>query len=147
MDTTSSSIWKFQADVTGRLLLWSAFSIGLGVAMLFMNDPWWRGFASQFIVWGGIDGVIAVYSMLSSRKKQAALLPTTIEQVESEETRFVRLLLLVNTVLDVFYVLGGFWLAYSRPEFLLQGIGWGIICQGGFLFFFDLIHTIISPKP
>ncbi len=147
MSVSRGSIWYFQTQVTSRLLLWGAFSVAIGLSMFLVEDPFWTGFASQAVVWGGIDALLAIFGERSSRKKQAVLLPTTIEQVEASEARKLRLILLVNTLLNVLYITGGAWLAFSQPEPLLQGIGWGVIVQGGFLFIFDLIHTLLCPKP
>lgn len=140
------SIWQFQTQVTSRLLLWGAFSVAIGLSMFLMDNPFWAGFASQAVVWGGIVALMAIWGERSSRQKQAALLPTTIDALEAGETQKLRLTLLVNTLLDVLYITGGVWLAFTQPEPLLQGIGWGIIVQGGFLFVFNLAHTLLCPK-
>lgn len=140
------SIWQFQTQVTSRLLLWGAFSVAIGLSMFLMDNPFWTGFASQAVVWGGIVALMAIWGERSSRQKQAALLPTTIDALEAGETQKLRLTLLVNTLLDVLYITGGVWLAFTQPEPLLQGIGWGIIVQGGFLFVFNLAHTLLCPK-
>lgn len=147
MTPPRGSIWQFQEAVTSRLLIWGAFSVSIGLSMFLMENPFWTGFASQAVVWGGIDALIAIFGIISSRKKQAALLPTTIDAVETAEARNLRRILLINTILDVLYITGGLWLATTRPEPMAQGIGWGIIVQGGFLFVFDLIHTLLCPKP
>ncbi len=141
------SIWQFQETVTSRLLIWGAFSVSIGLSMFLMDNPFWTGFASQAVVWGGIDALIAIFGIISSRKKQAALLPTTIDAIETAEARNLHRLLLINTILDVLYITGGVWLVATQAEPLLQGIGWGIVVQGGFLFVFDLIHTLLCPKP
>ncbi|MBM4427863.1 MAG: hypothetical protein FJ031_11590 [Chloroflexi bacterium] len=61
-----------------------------------------------------------------------------------KETANLKRILLINTALDVFYVAGGialiFTLGAENPEW--RGHGWGIIVQGGFLFFFDLFHAL-----
>lgn len=147
MTPPRGSIWQFQEAVTSRLLIWGAFSVSIGLSMFLMDNPFWTGFASQAVVWGGIDALIAIFGIISSRKKQAALLPTTIDAVETAEARNLHRLLLINTILDVLYITGGIWLVATQAEPLLQGIGWGIIVQGGFLFVFDLIHTLLCPKP
>lgn len=147
MTPPRGSIWQFQEAVTSRLLIWGAFSVSIGLSMFLMENRFWAGFASQAVIWGGINALIAIFGILSSRKKQAALLPTTIDTVETAEARNLHRLLLINTILDVLYIAIGVWLVATQPNPMLQGIGWGIVVQGGFLFIFDLFHTLRCPRP
>ncbi|MBE0669515.1 MAG: hypothetical protein IH588_02905 [Anaerolineales bacterium] len=62
-----------------------------------------------------------------------------------KEALFIRKVLWVNFGLDVLYILGGFWVIQSYTELFWQGTGWGIVLQGTFLFFFDLIHALRVP--
>ncbi|HAX70778.1 MAG TPA: hypothetical protein DCY14_14295 [Anaerolineae bacterium] len=61
-----------------------------------------------------------------------------------KEIANLKRILLINTALDVLYVAGGIALILTfgaaNPEW--RGHGWGIIVQGGFLFFFDLFHAL-----
>lgn len=147
MHLPRGSIWKFNEDLTSRLLVWGAFSVAIGLSMFLLENPFWAGFASQAIIWGGIDALLAIFGIRVSRKKQAALLPTTIDAIETAEARNLLRLLLINAILDVLYVTGGVWLIATQSGALVQGIGWGIVVQGSFLFVFDLIHAILCPKP
>jgi carboxylesterase len=54
----------------------------------------------------------------------------------------------INAGLDVLYVTGGFVLLHrlgARDPFV-AGTGWGIVVQGGFLFFFDLLNAVTVPE-
>lgn len=77
------------------------------------------------------------YANLKRAERQA--------QAEGERAKLVRTLW-INTILDAFYIIGGrlvmIFLGKDSP--LWQGMGLGIILQGSFLFFFDLIHTRLA---
>lgn len=139
-------IWTFQRRVSQRLFLWSGLSIFIGLGLLFVKDNFWTGFASQAIVWGLIDAGIAVFGQRGAQKRRAKLSPRNPRLVEANETRTLRRTLQVNAVLDLVYVAVGLWLALARAESLLQGVGWGVIVQGIFLFVFDLTHIFLTPK-
>jgi esterase/lipase len=140
-------IWDFQDALTRRLTLWSALSIAAGALMtVFGQSAWLRGFGVQMLVWGGIDAAIALFGRRSSRKRrdEGSQSPEAIER----EARKLRRLLWINAGLDVLYMTGGFVLlvtAGARDPFM-AGTGWGIVVQGGFLFFFDLLHALTMPK-
>lgn len=139
-------IWDYQDALSRRLSLWSALSIVIGLGLLLFSGPFWRGFGLQAVVWGAIDAGIAVFGQIASRKRwaTAARHPETAER----EARNLRRLLWVNTGLDVLYVAGGFALLYTlgAQSLFTAGNGWGIIVQGGFLFFFDLLHAVGVPR-
>jgi carboxylesterase len=100
----------------------------------------------QAVVWGIIDAGIALLGRRASEKRRLAHLdgPSIVEQ----EAQNLRRLLWINTGLDVLYVAGGFVLIYTigRGDPFAAGNGWGIVVQGGFLFFFDLLHALAVPK-
>ncbi|MBN1812420.1 MAG: hypothetical protein JXA14_11325 [Anaerolineae bacterium] len=70
-------------------------------------------------------------------------------EVLAREARNLRRILLINTGLDVLYVTGGVILALTLggDSPFWCGNGWGIVVQGGFLFFFDLLHALGVPAP
>jgi carboxylesterase len=139
-------IWEFQDVLTRRLLLWSALSVVAGALMLVFGDPFWRGFGLQAVVWGIIDAGIAFFGRRASEKRRLANLggPSIAER----EAGNLRRLLWINTGLDVLYVAGGIVLIYTigQGDPFARGNGWGIVAQGGFLFFFDLLHALAVPK-
>lgn len=139
-------IWDFQDTLTRRLLLWSALSIAAGIGLLAFGDPFWRGFGLQALVWGVIDAAIALFGQRAAAKRRAKG-PHGPEAL-AREARNLRRLLWVNTGLDVLYVAGGLALVYTMAAQnpFAGGNGWGIIVQGGFLFFFDLLHALAVPR-
>ncbi len=138
------TIWQFNQTLTRRLLSWASTSISTGISLLLRGNPFQQGMGTQFVGWGVINMLIALIGGRSSRQRAAA--PDAQEpETIAKETRNLRRLLWINTGLDVFYMLGGWQLARTKgktdPRWL--GQGWGIIVQGAFLFFFDLIHAVL----
>ncbi|MFN3741223.1 MAG: DUF6992 family protein [Anaerolineales bacterium] len=143
-----NDIWGFQQTLTLRLSIGALVSILLGLAMFLIRTPLWNGIAIQFLAWGLIDLLIAQGGALGTRKLRARL---TVEQAAlaaPQEARKLARILWVNTVLDVFYMLGGVLTARffgpSNPFWL--GTGIGILLQGAFLFFFDWFHALRVPR-
>lgn len=132
-------IWSFQSRLTRRLLAWAAPSILLGALLLTGADPFLRGVGVQFVAWGAIDAVIALLGARATRRRAA--LP---DADPGREVRNLRRLLWINTALDVLYVAGGWllWQTLGRADPFWAGNGFGILVQGGFLFFFDLYHAL-----
>ncbi len=141
------TIWQTQQNITRQLLIWSGLSIAAGLGLQRAGD-FWRGLGAQAIGWGAIDALIAGFGQHSARRKQAALSDPLAQDVVIGETRNLRRLLWINTALDVGYVISGLLLARSKGQTsrTWRGHGWGIVIQGGFLFFFDLIHALRLPS-
>ncbi len=138
------TIWQFNQTLTRRLLSWASASIATGLSLLLHGSPTQQGVGTQFVGWGVINLLIALIGGRSSRQRAAAPAAHQPETL-AKETRNLRRLLWINTGLDVFYMLGGWQLARTKgkadPRW--RGQGWGIVAQGAFLFFFDLIHAFI----
>lgn len=139
------NIWDFQTRLTRRLLIWAAGSVLVSALAVFAADPFWRGVAIQFFVWGVIDAAIAVFGAWLSSRKQRSIQESERVEVETKEARWLRRLLWINTALDVFYILGGLWLmqTWGANDPLWRGHGWGILAQGAFLFVFDFHHAFV----
>jgi len=142
--TFSVDIWEFQDTLTRRLSWWSIGSLLAGAGMLFPGDAFWRGLGVQFLAWGAIDLAIAVFGSLGTRRRQAKLTPAELLSTQSKERASLAKILWINTGLDVLYVAGGLALALTlgAGDPFWRGGGWGIVIQGGFLFFFDLFHAL-----
>jgi hypothetical protein len=138
-----TDIWNFQSQLTRRLAFWSIASIAVGLPLFFI-DPFWRGMGIQFIAWGAIDLLIAIFGSRSASRRKARLSPDELLDSAPKETASLKRILLINTALDVFYVAGGIALILTlgADNSEWRGHGWGIIVQGGFLFFFDLFHAL-----
>lgn len=139
-------IWDFQDTLSRRLLLWSALSVVAGALLLLTGGDFWRGFGVQALAWGAIDAAIALFGQRSAARRRARG-PHSAEALAREAAN-LRRLLWINTALDVLYVTGGLVLLYTwgAQNPFAAGNGWGIIAQGGFLFFFDLLHALATPR-
>lgn len=131
-------IWKFEADLTNRLLVWSILSLLSGLYIWFAANEFGRGFGIQLVAWGAVDAAIAIVGVRSAARRKSTADP-------KNEALFIRKVLWINFGLDVLYILGGFWLIQAYSESFWQGTGWGIVLQGAFLFLFDLIHALRVP--
>ncbi|MGB9597187.1 MAG: DUF6992 family protein [Candidatus Poribacteria bacterium] len=134
------STLDFQKKLTNRLLIWSGSSIVSGSILVFLENQFLKGFGIQAIIWGIIDAFIALIGKYNIRKKSSSL--TSSEQLVKEAGK-LRRVLLINTFLDIFYVAFGAVLAFVSKDLFWQGNGIGIVVQGAFLFFFDLIHKLL----
>lgn len=131
-------IWKFESDLTKRLLAWSVLSLLSGLYLWFTANEFGRGFGIQAIFWGAVDTAIALVGARTAVRRKSTTDPM-------KEALFIRKVLWVNFGLDMLYILGGFWVVQTYTELFWQGTGWGIVLQGAFLFFFDLIHALRVP--
>jgi hypothetical protein len=138
-----TDIWTFQTQLTRRLTFWSLASIAVGLPLLSLG-PFWRGVGIQSIAWGAIDLLIAIFGSQNASRRKARFSPNELADSAPKETANLKRILLINTALDVLYIAGGIALILTlgadNPDW--RGHGWGIIVQGGFLFFFDLIHAL-----
>lgn len=128
------TIWDYQKMLTRRLLGWSILSIVAGFPLWLDSYLPIKNIGTQFIAWGAIDGLIALFGWRSAEKRQATADPI-------EETRKLRRILWLNTFLDIGYMAGGGWLL-AKEDKGKQGTGLGVLIQGAFLFFFDLWHVL-----
>lgn len=136
------TIWDFQDKLTRRLTQWALGNIVVGLALMWVGGPAVRGFGEMSAAWGAINLAIAFFGGLGTRKRRArpdAMDPAVLQKEQSKLSR----VLWINTGLDVVYVAVGVWLAVARGPADPRMLGWGVavIIQGGFLFFFDLIHA------
>lgn len=138
------NIWDFQSRLTRRLLAWSALSVAFSTLTAFSGNSLLRGLCIQFFAWGAIDAAIAFFGARASARKRLKMQGQASAEDEAKESRWLERLLWVNAALDVFYVLGGVWLVqtWGTDEALWRGHGWGVVIQGGFLFFFDFYHAV-----
>ena len=138
------SIWERQKTITRQLFAWAGLSILIGGILNLDEDRFRKGVGVQFAGWGLINALIAIFGSRATARRKAQLLDPEGAEVTTVERQKLRRLLWLNTVLDVFYMLGGGWLARSkgRNDRYWRGQGLGIILQGAFLFFFDLLHAL-----
>lgn len=137
------TIWDFQRNLSTTLQGWAASSISSGLLMTTAREDLVKGMGEQFAGWGAVNMAIATFgkrSAASRRQEPDALTPAVI----AKEQRNLARLLWINAALDVLYVLGGLRVVRTKgaADERWRGRGWGIVVQGGFLFFFDVIQAL-----
>ena len=138
------SIWQFYDVVSQRLLTYNVINILVGVALLPFR-PFWRGFGSQNIGWGIINLGIALVGATVSERRFASLHNPHAPEIVEHEAHNLRRILLVNTALDLLYILAGWNWGRSQKKSFARGMGWGVVLQGVLLFTFDLVHALAVP--
>jgi hypothetical protein len=145
MNRPNNNIWEFQSSLSRRLLLWSIISVLGGLILQISRSLFTRGMGIQFSAWGLIDAMIAVLGDRAAKKRATQLADPQAKDIIDRESHKLYKLLLVNTGLDVGYILGGSALSLTKgksdPSW--RGHGIGIIIQGTFLFIFDLVHMLL----
>jgi hypothetical protein len=97
-----------------------------------------KAFHQMNIYWNVVNGALAGLGLLQKSKNQASMSAfQTLEEQHGTEKIF-----LVNTALDVAYVVGGVYLLEKSKDpnanqEQLRGYGQSVILQGGFLLLFD----------
>jgi hypothetical protein len=133
-------IWGFMQRIMDWLVRWNIINIGIGL-ILSLFGRFWRGVGSQFIGWGVINiGIALVGERVTQTRRENMENPYEPEQL-AKERRNLRLTLLVNSGLDLLYILGGRRIRDNTDssEHFKRGIGIGIMIQGALLFVWDLI--------
>lgn len=145
MNRPNHNIWAFQTSLSRRLLLWSVISIFGGLLLQIPRSRFTSGMGIQFSAWGLIDAIIAVFGDQAAKQRAASLPDPLAKDIVDRESHKLYKILLVNTGLDIGYMLGGSALSLTKgksdPGW--RGHGIGIIIQGAFLFFFDLAHVML----
>ena len=110
-------------------------------------------FHKMNVYWNLVNLGLAGAGLLGSRRKTTE--PETLADAVRQHEKMKQILLL-NTGLDVAYVMGGAYLRErAEPELVnshpdkadqLRGYGKSIMLQGGFLFAFDLVNYFIFKK-
>lgn len=136
------AIWQLR--IGRQLLAWGGLNLALGLG-LWWGSPLWQGIGLQSVVWGAINILIALWGRRSLQRKLPSLSDPAVAQ---RETARLRRLLLINSGLDVLYVLAGVAviLTLGTDDDFALGNGWGVVIQGGFLLIFDLWHALRAPR-
>lgn len=116
---------------------WSVLSMGAGAYQLFSPNPLIKAMGMQNLIWGMVDGGIALYG-----SHQLSNTDWSSKNLQQEREKF-RKILLINTLLDVGYLALGFGLA-NAANAKWHGHGQGILIQGGFLLLFDGINYVLT---
>jgi hypothetical protein len=142
------NLFIYQRHAMPVLLGWGIGSVFSGLLMLRSRSDWLRGLGSQFFSWGAVDSVIAVFALRNAEKKSRQF-----EQGEISKDEHIRQagqfeqFIWLNTLLDIGYIVAGNAFANRYPDNRYrQGMGWGVIIQGAFLFIWDLFLVLIAQR-
>lgn len=138
------NIWQFNTRVSKLLLGWNLVNIAIGV-LLANKSKFWKGFASQNIGWGVINIAIATGGYLMGKRRFSQLDDPYKIDILRKETRNLKRILIINSMLDLLYIYGGFRFSETTPKERQKGMGIGIMLQGALLFVFDI--TLIGNLP
>lgn len=148
LSLTDFNARHLQQQRTAMLVLggWAVGNIGAGLYLRSQREGTDRYFHEMNALWNTVNLGIATFAYLSIRHTDPAAL--SLYSSLEEHYSFQKILLL-NTGLDVGYLLGGAWLIERsrRPDVnsdRLKGYGRSILLQGSFLFAFDLVNYFIS---
>jgi hypothetical protein len=139
---TPFTYWSFLRRFLRGLLIWGSNSMVAGVTLaLLSKSDFWKQFGWQQAGWGAVDTALAVGGWQNVETNYAAARAETWEGDVQKEANRLWWILIVNGVLDALYIAGGAWLL-RQPSEKRQGMGAGIIVQGGFLLLWDFINAI-----
>lgn len=142
------NLFTYQQQVMPVLLGWGVGSIVSGLIWMRSTADWLRGLGSQFLGWGIVDSLIAAFAIRNAAQKNGLVEVGEITQDEHhrQSVQFERIVWL-NALLDIGYIFGGIWLAKRNPtNQQRQGMGWGILIQGGFLFIWDVLLASVAKR-
>ncbi|HRK29720.1 MAG TPA: hypothetical protein PLD59_01475 [Tepidisphaeraceae bacterium] len=153
--------------MTLLLLVWSIASIVLAPTIYWIaatqesaSRKFAEALALQFLIWGLIDLVFAAVGVISSRRSETS--PGAVPDFTAEQRGVEKLLnaLRFNVKLNWFWVasgavllaagVGAGWRGSSAESVgSLFGHGAGVLCQAGFLFWFDrsFLHKLQPAGP
>ena len=150
LELTDFNSRRLQKQKTAMLVLgaWAVGNMGSGLALRGQHDGSTRYFHEMNAGWGAVNLVIAGLGYWASAKAD----PGSFDLAASvNEQHKIQKILLLNTGLDVGYMLGGAYLiersknTTNKPE-RLEGFGKSILLQGAFLFVFDIGTYLIHQR-
>jgi hypothetical protein len=140
MDDTT--FFHFQERVSQILLAWGLGSVALGLPALRSHNPLARHAGMQSIAWGAIDAALGFLGRRGARKN----IQSGHADAARQARRF-RMLVFVNSFLDLGYIAGGWVLVRrARGRGDRAGTGLGIMAQGLFLLIFDGLLTWLTGR-
>jgi hypothetical protein len=107
------------------LIIWGAINVLVSAFLLICTSELIKGILLQSFFWGLIDLIIGLFPLF---RKKAFVLGK------------IKKIFLINTYLDVVYMIIGLSLILININEFLIGNGIGVIIQGAFLFVVDLVH-------
>lgn len=139
---TPLSYWTFLRGFLRGLLTWGGTGIVGGILLgLLARSDFWKQFGWQQAGWGAVDAALALGGWQQVETNLAAARAEAWQGDVHKEANRLWWILIVNGILDGFYVAGGAWLM-RHPSEKRQGMGAGIMVQGGFLLLWDMVNAV-----
>lgn len=107
------------------LLIWASINIIAGSFYLLSSDGFVIGVLTMTLIWGIVNGVIGLISLLGKKV-------FVLEKIKK--------VILVNVYLDIGYAVVGLFLVFLGSIAIVIGSGYAVIIQGVFLFILDSLH-------
>ncbi|MBN1834374.1 MAG: hypothetical protein JW820_00920 [Spirochaetales bacterium] len=126
---------------------WAFANIGTGGVLSFTTDGSARHFHEMNAIWNTVNLALAGFGLAGSLRAEPS--PDLFAAIEAQHR--LEKTLLFNAGLDVGYIMAGLYLtelARRKPDQSdrLEGYGWSLVLQGGFLFSFDLVAYLLQRR-
>ena len=129
-------IKNVEQEISLNLFIWGLCSSLNGIILFFFDNSFINAIGFQFIIWGLIDCLIAMFPFVLRKFKKESHIQNLPK---------LKKILGINSILDLFYVLAGIFLFFGIFD-INQGHGIGVIIQGGFLLIFDFYYYVVTLK-
>lgn len=129
-------IKNVEQEISLNLFIWGLCSALNGIILFFFDNSFINAIGFQFIIWGLIDCLIAMFPFVLRKFKKESHIQNLPK---------LKKILGINSVLDLFYVLVGI-LLFLGIFNINQGHGIGVVIQGGFLLIFDFYYYVVTLK-
>ncbi len=129
-------IKNVEQEISLNLFIWGLCSSLNGIILLFFDNSFITAIGFQFIIWGLIDCLIAIFPLIIRKIRNQSYIQNLPK---------LRKILGINSILDLLYVLVGIFLFLGIFD-INKGHGIGVIVQGGFLLIFDFYYYLVIVK-
>jgi hypothetical protein len=133
----------------GVLAGWSAINLLAGTTLSFVtDDPVLRGFHQMNAGWNLVNAGLAIPGLISSAGRLASP-PESDLAASLQQQNSIEDVLLFNAGIDIAYMMSGLYLIERSRRGepgagQLEGFGYSLLLQGGFLFVFDLVVYFVQ---
>jgi hypothetical protein len=141
------NIWEFNRALANRLLRNNIVNIWVGNRLRHSDSKFLQGVGVQAIGWGLINIGIAIFGLVTTRRRLDKLDDPFEPNAMYRERRNIWIALIINTPLNLVYMFGGLRFAHNADDDddFKRGMGWGIVLQGLLLFIHDSYHLANVP--
>jgi len=141
--------WRNRVNTAAMLTLgsWAIANIGTGTVLSFTTEGSAAHFHEMNALWNTVNLALAGFGLAGALLAEPS--PDLFTAIDAQHR--LEKTLLFNAGLDVGYIMAGLYLtelARRRPDESdrLEGYGWSLVLQGGFLFSFDLVAYLLQRR-